>query len=76
VHVVNSAHSHTNTDSDEQIDVENQANNVQAESIFADSSEMKDTSMLSEQELPVQCAHDSEEVNTVNNRGGNHKKNY
>ncbi len=27
---------------------------------------MKEMSMLSEQELPVQCAHDSEEVNTVN----------
>jgi hypothetical protein len=38
---------------------------VQAESIFADSSEMKDTSTPSEQELPVQRAHDSVEVNTV-----------
>ncbi len=33
---------------------------------FANSSEMKDTFMLSEQELPVQCAHDSEGVNTAN----------
>jgi hypothetical protein len=37
VHVVNNTHSHANTDSDEQINVENQANNVQAESIVADS---------------------------------------
>jgi hypothetical protein len=65
VHVVNNAHSHANTDSDEQINVENQANSVQAESIFTDSSEMKDISTLSEQELPVQQACDSEEVNTV-----------
>ncbi len=34
--------------SDEQINVENQAKDVQAESIFADSSEVKDTSMPSE----------------------------
>jgi hypothetical protein len=34
VHVVNNAHNHANTDSDEQINVENQANDVQAESIF------------------------------------------
>ncbi len=39
---------------------------MQAESFFADSSEMKDTSTLSEQELPAQHAHDSEGVNTVN----------
>jgi hypothetical protein len=32
---------------------------------FSDSSEMKNTSTLSEQEFPVQRAHDSEEVNTV-----------
>jgi hypothetical protein len=65
VHVVNNAYIHANTDSDEQINVGNQANNVQAESIYADSSEIKDTSTLSKQELPVQRAHDSEEVNTV-----------
>jgi hypothetical protein len=52
-------------DSDEQINAENQAKDVQAESIFADSSEIKDTSTLSEQKLLVQCAHDSEGVNTV-----------
>ncbi len=39
---------------------------MQVESIFADSSKIKETSMPSEQELPVQCTHDSEEVNTVN----------
>jgi hypothetical protein len=38
---------------------------VQAESIFADSSEIKDTSMLSGQELPGQLAHDNEGVNLV-----------
>jgi hypothetical protein len=63
VHVVNNAHSHANIDSDEQINVGNQANDVQSESIFADSSEMKDTSLSSEQELSVQCALDSVEVN-------------
>ena len=40
VHVVNNAHSHSNTDSDEQINVGSKANNVQAESMFTDSSEM------------------------------------
>ncbi len=38
--MVNNAHSHANTDSDEQINVGNQAIDVQAESMFADSSEM------------------------------------
>jgi hypothetical protein len=38
---------------------------VQTKSNFADSSEMKDTSMLSEQESPVQHAHNSEGVDTV-----------
>ncbi len=33
---------------------------------FSDGSEMKVTSTLSEQELPVQHAHDSEGVKTVN----------
>jgi hypothetical protein len=37
VHVVNTAHSHSNTDSDEQINVGNQANDVQAEPSIADS---------------------------------------
>ncbi len=54
-----------NINSDEQINAENQAKDVQAESIFADSSEMKDTSTLSGQELPGQCAHDNEGVNSV-----------
>jgi hypothetical protein len=53
VHVVNNAHSHANIDSDEQINVGNQANDVQAESIFAESSEMKDASTPSKQELLV-----------------------
>ncbi len=65
VHVVNNAHSHTNIDSDEQINVGNQANDVQAESMFADSSDMNNTYTPSEQELPVQRALDSVEVNTV-----------
>jgi hypothetical protein len=34
--------------------------------MFADSSEMKDTAMPSEQELPVQRALDSVEANAVN----------
>jgi len=38
---------------------------VQTKSNFADSSEMKDTSMLSEQELPGQHALDNEGVNAV-----------
>ncbi len=54
-----------NIDSDEQINAENQAKDVQAESIFADTSEMKDTSMLSEQEQPGQRTHDNEGVNSV-----------
>ncbi len=54
VHVVNNAHSHANTDSDERINVRNQANDVQAESLFADNPEMKNTSTPSEQELLVQ----------------------
>ncbi len=65
MHVVNNAHSYANTDFDDQISVGNQANDVQAESMFADSSETKDTSTPSEQELPVQRALDSVEVNTV-----------
>jgi hypothetical protein len=39
-----------NTSSDKQINAENQAKDVQAESIFADSSGVKDTSTLSGQE--------------------------
>ncbi len=54
-----------NINSDEQINAENHAKDVQAESSFADSSEMKDTFTLSEQESPVQRTHDSEGVNTV-----------
>jgi hypothetical protein len=46
-------------------DAENQAKDVQAESIFADSSEIKDTSTLSGQELPGQHAHDNDRVNSV-----------
>jgi hypothetical protein len=38
---------------------------VQAESIFADSSEIKDTSTLYGQELPGQQAHDNDRVNSV-----------
>ncbi len=65
MHAVNNAHSHANADSDEQINVGNQANDVQVESMFADSSEMKDTSTPCEQELLVQCALDSVEVNAA-----------
>jgi hypothetical protein len=43
-----------NMNSDEQINVENQVKDVQAESICADSSGIKDTSTLSGQELPGQ----------------------
>ncbi len=46
-------------------DAKNQAKDVQAESIFADNSEIKDTSMLSGQELPGQRAHDNDGVNSV-----------
>jgi hypothetical protein len=65
VHAVNNADSHANTDSDEQINVGNQTNDVQAESMFADSSEMKDTSTPFEQESLVQLALDSVKVNTA-----------
>jgi hypothetical protein len=54
-----------NTSSDEQINAENQVKDVQAESIFADSSEVKDTSTFSGQELPGQRVNDNEEVNLV-----------
>ncbi len=49
----------------QQINAENQATDVQEESIFADSSEIKDTSTLSGQELSGQHAHDNEGVNSV-----------
>ncbi len=55
-----------NIHSDEQINVENQVKDVQAESIFADSSERKDTSMLSGQEFPGQRTLDNEGVNAIN----------
>ncbi len=54
-----------NISSNEQINAENQAKDVQAESIFPDSSEIKDTSVLSGHELPGQRAHDIEGVNSV-----------
>jgi hypothetical protein len=54
-----------NTCSDEQVNAENQAKDVQAESTFADSSEVKYTSTLSGQELPGQRIHDNEGVNSV-----------
>ncbi len=54
-----------NINSDEQINAENQAKDVQAESFFADSSEMKDTSTLSGQELPGQRTLDNEGVNAI-----------
>ncbi len=40
---------------------------MQAESSFADNSELKDTSMLSVQELPGERAQDNEGVNSVDN---------
>ncbi len=46
-------------------DAENQAKDVQAESIFADSSDIKDTSTLYGQELPGQRTHDNDGVNSV-----------
>ncbi len=46
-------------------DAENQVKDVQAESIFADSSEIKDTSTLYGRELPGQRAHDNDGVNSV-----------
>jgi hypothetical protein len=48
-----------------QVNAENQAKDLQAESMFADSSEMKDTSTLSGQKLPGQHAHDNEGVNSA-----------
>jgi hypothetical protein len=63
VHQANNADSHANIDSDEQINVGNQANDVQAGLLFPDSSEMNDTSMHFEQEFLVQCALDCVEVN-------------
>ncbi len=52
--------SYYNKSSDVQINAENQAKHVQAESIFADSSDVKDTSTLSGQQLPGQRVHDNE----------------
>jgi hypothetical protein len=66
MHRVNNADSHANTDFDERINVGNQANDVQAKSMFAYSSEMNDTSMPFEQEFLVQHAFDSVEVNIAN----------
>jgi hypothetical protein len=54
-----------NTSSDHQINAEYQAKDVQEESIFADSSEVKDTSTLSGQELPGQRTHDNDGVDSV-----------
>ncbi len=65
VHGANNADSYANTDSDKKISVGNQANDVQAESMFPDGSEMNDTSTPFEQEFQVQRALDSVEVNTV-----------
>ncbi len=44
VHQANNADSYVNANSDEQINMRNQANDVKAESMFPDSSEMNDTS--------------------------------
>ncbi len=46
-------------------DAENLVKDDQTESFFADSSEIKDTSTLYGQELPGQCAHDNDGVNSV-----------
>jgi hypothetical protein len=64
VHGTNDADSYANTDSDEQINVGNQANDVHAESMFPDS-EVNETFTPFEQEFQVQRAFDSAEVNTV-----------
>jgi hypothetical protein len=45
VHETNNADSHANTDSDDRINVGNQANDEQAESMFPDDLGMNDTSM-------------------------------
>jgi hypothetical protein len=65
MHGANNAYSYANTDSDDQIIVGNQANDVQAYSMFPESSEMNDTCMPFEQEFLVHCALDSVEVNTA-----------
>jgi hypothetical protein len=54
-----------NLDSDESCNVENQAKDVQAESIFADCPEVKDTFTLSGQELPGQHAIDNKGDNAI-----------
>ncbi len=53
VHGANNADSYADTDSDERISVGNQANDVQAESMFPDGSEMNDTSTPFEQQFQV-----------------------
>jgi hypothetical protein len=65
VHGANNADSYGNTESDDRINVGNQANDVQAESMFLDGLEMDDTSMPCEQEFQVQRALDRVEVNTA-----------
>ncbi len=64
VHEANNAESHASTDSDDRINVGNQKNDEQAESMFPDALEMIDTSMPLEQQLQVQSALDSVEVDT------------
>jgi hypothetical protein len=65
VHWANNADSYVNTDSDDRINVGNQANDVQAKSMFPDGLETNDTSMPYDQEFQVQHALDSVEVNTT-----------
>jgi hypothetical protein len=64
VHEANNADSHASTDSDDGIIVGNQANDEQAESMFPDGLEMNDTSMPFQQQLQVQRALGSVEVDT------------
>ncbi len=53
VHEVNNADSHASKDSDNIINVGNQANDEQAESMFPDGLEMNDTSTTIEHQLQV-----------------------
>jgi hypothetical protein len=58
----NNADGHASTDFDDRINVENKTNDEQAESIIHDGFEMNDASMTIEQELQVEAALDSVEV--------------
>jgi hypothetical protein len=63
----NNTDGHASTDSDDRINVENKTNDEQADLIIHDGFETNDVSMTTEQELQVEAALDSVEVNKADN---------